>query len=106
MITKSVPASIFGTPRPPNLRGLLTPGDDTGRASSPSTPPRAPRWVKVSGIIVGVLVVLFVILKLTGLGGEHGPSRHLGAGNTTPITVTQTPSGGDSSYGLPGGGFW
>jgi hypothetical protein len=39
-------------------------------------PPSTPRWVKVFGIIVIVLVLLFVILKVTGIGGEHGPSRH------------------------------
>lgn len=40
-------------------------------------PPSTPRWVKVFGIIVIVLVLLFVILKVLGIGGEHGPSRHL-----------------------------
>ena len=38
-------------------------GDDTG----------TPRWVKVFGIIVLVLVLLFVILMLTG----HSPGRHI-----------------------------
>ena len=40
------------------------------RGSTPSTP----RWVKVFGIIVIVLVLLFVILHLTGnsLGGPGG----------------------------------
>ncbi|MFC5799786.1 hypothetical protein [Streptomyces formicae] len=45
----------------------------------PNVPPRTPRWVKVSGTIVGVLILLVVILKLTGLGDEHGPGRHMGA---------------------------
>jgi hypothetical protein len=40
-------------------------------------PPSTPRWVKVFFIIVLVLVLLFVIMKITGIGGEHGPSRHL-----------------------------
>jgi hypothetical protein len=40
-------------------------------------PPNTPRWVKVFGITVIVLVLLFVILKVLGIGGEHGPSRHL-----------------------------
>jgi cytochrome c oxidase subunit 2 len=35
-----------------------------------------PRSVKVCLIIVLVLVVAFVFLQLTGLGGEHGPGRH------------------------------
>ncbi|OKK03470.1 hypothetical protein AMK26_18425 [Streptomyces sp. CB03234] len=53
-----------------------------------TTPPKAPRWVKVSAIVLGVLVLLVVILKLTGLGGEHGPGRHMGAAGT-PAGVTQ-----------------
>ncbi|TFE28678.1 hypothetical protein E2980_07455 [Cohnella luojiensis] len=40
-------------------------------------PPSTPRWVKVVGIIVIVLVILFVIIKLTGVGGDHGPGRHM-----------------------------
>jgi len=47
------------------------------RGSAPSIP----RWVKVSGIIVIVLVLLFVILHLTGNGfGGH----HLPLGAVTP----------------------
>ena len=34
--------------------------------SDRSSPPSTPRWVKVSGIIVIVLILLFVILHLTG----------------------------------------
>jgi hypothetical protein len=38
------------------------------------SPPSTPRWVKLFGIIVIVLVLLFVILHLTGnsLGGPGG----------------------------------
>lgn len=39
-------------------------------------PPSTPRWVKIFLIIVVILVLLFLILKITGIGGEHGPSRH------------------------------
>jgi hypothetical protein len=35
-----------------------------------------PRWVKVSGIIFGGLVVLLIVLGLTGLLGGHGPWQH------------------------------
>lgn len=47
--------------------------------------PRLPRWVKVSGIVLGVVVLVLVVLILTGVGGEHGPGRHqsLGAPATT-----------------------
>lgn len=42
-----------------------------------SKPHTRPRWLKVSLIIVGVLVLLVVILALTGvLGGQHGPGQH------------------------------
>ncbi len=46
-----------------------------------------PRWVKLSGIVVISLVLLFVALRLTGLGGEHGPNRHLSpaGGDTAPL---------------------
>lgn len=36
--------------------------------------PPTPRWVKVFGILIGVLIVVFVILHLTGNSlGNHGP---------------------------------
>jgi hypothetical protein len=40
-----------------------------------------PRWVKMVGIILAVLVLLFVVVQLAGGGlGGHGPRRHsLGA---------------------------
>ena len=51
-----------------------------------------PRWVKVSGAIALVVIVLFVVLALTGRGGEHGPGRHAPSagpvGHTPPPGVT------------------
>jgi len=46
---------------------------DTGVAAGRGSTTSTPRWVKVMGIIVIVLVLLFVILHLTGggLGGLH-----------------------------------
>lgn len=38
-----------------------------------------PRWVKVSAIIAGILLLFVVVIKFTGVGGEHGPGRHSGA---------------------------
>ena len=38
--------------------------------------PGTPRWVKVSGIILIVLVVLVAIMLLVG----HGPGRHTPSG--------------------------
>lgn len=52
-------------------------GDETGVRPTEDQPPSTPRWVKVSGIIAIVLILLFVIINLTGIGGNHGPSRHM-----------------------------
>jgi hypothetical protein len=43
--------------------------------------PGAPRWVKVFGIIVIVLVLLVVAIMFIG-GGEHGPGRHTPSGHS------------------------
>ncbi len=59
------------------------PGADQDR------PPQMPRWVRGAALIVGLLVLLFVVLKLTGIGGEHGPGRHM-SGTNTPSAGTPT----------------
>ena len=41
-------------------------------------PPRAPRWVKVFGVIAAAVLLLFVVLLVTG--NDHGPGRHLDGG--------------------------
>ena len=51
-------------------------------------PTGMPRWVKISLIIALVLVLLFVVAKITGAGGDHGPGRH-GRGDATPSTVAE-----------------
>jgi hypothetical protein len=43
-----------------------------------------PRWVKVFGIVGGVLVLLLVLMLLTG----HGPNRHTGS-HTPPSGVAE-----------------
>ena len=50
---------------PPPYRGT---GDDTGVRPAADRPPRAPRWVKVFGIIAIVLALLVVILLGSTLG--------------------------------------
>ncbi|MGH6834207.1 MAG: hypothetical protein ACREC9_01395 [Methylocella sp.] len=51
--------------------------------------PGAPRWVKVSWIIAGVLVLFVVILILAGGGpGRHIPYGDAG-GQTPPSSVTE-----------------
>lgn len=55
--------------------------------------PGTPRWVKISGIIAIVLVMLFIIVKFTGVGGPHGPGRHMPAGDIdggTPLSSITT----------------
>ena len=49
-------------------------------------PYSTPRWVKIAGITVLVLVLLLGIMFLTGLGGEHGPGRHMPSGRATDYT--------------------
>jgi hypothetical protein len=70
-------------------------------------PYRTPRWVKIVGIIALVLVLLVGILLLTGVGGPHGPGRHMpsgGAGGHTPpssVIADRTPSGGPGGHTPP-----
>ena len=72
--------------------------DDTGVGSEHGAPtryPGTPRWVKVSGIIAIVLVLLVAAMMFTGVGGQHGPGRHLPSGGAPPAGVVGdgTPSG-------------
>jgi hypothetical protein len=43
-----------------------------------------PRWVKVSGLVAVLVLVLLVVVLL--FGGEHGPRRHFGG--LTPSTTS------------------
>lgn len=70
--------------------------------------PSAPRWVKVLGTIAIVLILLFVVLKVTGIGGAHGPGRHMPSGHAhgdaPPASVTKDPApsgGGSDDHSLP-----
>lgn len=45
----------------------------------------APRWVRIFAIAAAVLGVLVAIVLITGLGGSHGPWRHM------PSSETQAP---------------
>ena len=42
----------------------------------PDKPPRMPRWVLVSLIVVALVVAVAVLAQLTGVAGDHGPDRH------------------------------
>jgi hypothetical protein len=65
--------------------------DETQLAGRGSTT-RMPRWVKIFLIIGLLLVLLFVVGKVTGVGGEHGPGRH-GRGDDTPSSVVNHDDG-------------
>jgi cytochrome b561 len=51
------------------------------------TPPGMPRWVKIATIVVGVLLLAFLVLRLTGIAGEHGPGRHMSGLGPSPIGI-------------------
>lgn len=38
-------------------------------------PPGVPRWLKVTGLVVGLVVLILVVAMLL-VGGDHGPGRH------------------------------
>lgn len=68
---------------------------DVAAGPDSGSPPRMPRWVKWPAIFLGVLVVLFLVLRF--LGVEHGSGRHRPGGDRPPASVTP---GGHA----PGGG--
>ena len=69
--------------------------DTVGVGADRASPPRMPRWVKLSLIVAAVLVLAVVIVMLIA-GGGHGPSRHAPGVQLPPISVTAdpAPSGG------------
>ena len=50
------------------------------------SPPGMPRWVKIAAVTVGVLVLLFLILQVTGIAGQHGPGRHMSGSASQPVS--------------------
>ena len=63
-------------PPAPDPRGDS--GNDTRVRPTAQRPPATPRWVKIFGIIVIVLVLMFVVLHLTGNSPFGGPGGHFG----------------------------
>lgn len=49
---------------------------DTTTDPDHESPPRMPRWVKWSAIIVLALVLVLVGMKVAGVGMDHGPGMH------------------------------
>ena len=45
---------------------------------------RTPRWVKVFGAVVVLIVVLLVIVLVVRGPGGHGPGRHAPSRDSTP----------------------
>ena len=74
------------------------------------SPPSTPRWVKVFVIIALVLILLLVVMMFIGVGGPHGPGRHIPSGDTggdtSPSSITEdpTPSGGGLGGDTPSDG--
>lgn len=54
-------------------------GPNRGPTTGAPTYPGTPRWVKVFGIVVLVLILLVAGVMVAG-GGQHGPRRHMPAG--------------------------
>jgi hypothetical protein len=48
--------------------------DDTGVGPDRGSPPGMPRWLKVSGIIVGLVILLVVGISFMA-SVDHGPER-------------------------------
>jgi hypothetical protein len=74
--------------------------------ADPPPYPGTPRWVKVSGIVVGVLVLLIAILVHAGGGPHHNiPSGDVD-GEIRPSSLTQdsAPSGGGVAGHAPSEG--
>lgn len=56
-------------------------------APDQAQPPAMPRWVKITGVVVGVFVVALVAMLALGGGGGHGPERHGSLDSTAPVAA-------------------
>ncbi len=66
---------------PPNTGANSGVGHDRG------APTGTPRWVKLFGIVALVLILLFVVIQLSGRGGDHGPGNHVPSGAAADDTL-------------------
>jgi hypothetical protein len=70
--------------------------DDADAVPDRGSPPRMPHWVKWSAIVVAALILLMVVV-MSVFGGQHGPGRHLPAGDAPPaITAPAADASGGS----------
>ena len=66
---------------------------DGGAERARETLTGPPRWVKVSAIVAGVLILVVIAVMLL-TGGQHGPARHgfgIGAPIASPAAVQSQP---------------
>lgn len=80
--------------------------DDGELAAAPdqASPPGAPRWVKIFGIVGVVAVVLVAVMLLTGGAREHGPGRHSGGGEARSEGTGGQPPPAEGHTGPPRAG--
>lgn len=70
----------FGSVGPGPALGRQADSEGYTESLGAAGPGRAvPRWVKVFVVVAAVFVILLLVVFTTGLGGPHGPGRHLGA---------------------------
>jgi hypothetical protein len=69
--------------------------EDAGAAPDRAAPPGIPRWLKVSGIVVIVLIVIAVGVSLI-FGMEHGPGQ-FGPGQHGPGSDAGSDPAGSTS---------
>nr|WP_225169732.1 hypothetical protein [Ensifer sp. IC4062] len=46
--------------------------------------PGMPRWVKISGLVVALLILLAAMIVVIDIGGPHGPGRHMSPDSEMP----------------------
>lgn len=68
------------------------PGTEAGGAF-PDGPPGMPLWVKAAAVLVGLLLVVYLVLVLTGHGGGHGPGMHSSSGPSSTGEAALLPAG-------------
>jgi hypothetical protein len=52
-----------------------------------------PRWVKVFAALALLVLLLFIVLLVTGRGGDHGPGRHGSSGGSRTVGEHAPPAG-------------
>lgn len=58
----------------------------------PHMPPGVPKWLKFSGAILALLILVVIAVLLIS-GGEHGPSRHGAERAVTPASPAASLAG-------------